>query len=245
MTEIFMQIFVLFLLINLAFCFVAIKKYKNSTYYQITKTPYFSLMRDMGKRGEYLIYRKLKKFERDGAKFLFNVYIPKRNGETSEIDLLMIDRKGIFVFESKNYSGWIFGSETQRSWYQTLPSGKGKSHREVFYNPIMQNHSHIRHLKALIGDEFFMPSVIVFSERCTLKKVCVESKDIFVVKRNKVKSVVKKICRKTKSVPLTEEDVIRIYDQLYPYTQSSRKQRRQHIADIKRNLKKWRRSYRK
>ena len=41
---------------------------------------------------------------RDG-KILRNVYVPKENGETSEIDVLYITQKGIFVIESKNYSG--------------------------------------------------------------------------------------------------------------------------------------------
>ena len=109
-----------------------IKDYKDSTYYQVTKTPYLFVKRDLGKWGEYLTYKYLKKFENDGAKFLFNVYIPKENGETTEIDVLMISKKGIFVFESKNYSGWIFGSEKQKSWYQTLPVGRGKSHKEHF-----------------------------------------------------------------------------------------------------------------
>lgn len=66
-----------------------------------------------GKYGETLTVRKLKKVKllgRDGE-ILRNVYIPKDNGETSEIDVMFITQKGIFVFESKNYSGWIFGEE--------------------------------------------------------------------------------------------------------------------------------------
>ena len=92
-----------------------------------------------GRYGEYLIYKYLKGHEINGAMFLFNVYVPKENGETSEIDVIMIHHKGIFVFESKNYSGWIFGSETQRMWTQTLPKGRKRSHKESFYNPIIQN----------------------------------------------------------------------------------------------------------
>ena len=52
-----------------------------------------------------------------------NVYVPYQ-GRTSEIDLLMIHEKGIFVFESKNYSGWIFGSADQLHWTQSLQNGK-------------------------------------------------------------------------------------------------------------------------
>ena len=85
--------------------------------------------------------------------------------ETTEIDVLMISPKGLFVFESKNYSGWIFGSENQKNWYQTLPAGRGRSHKENFYNPIMQNRSHIKHLKAFLGTDIPVRSIIVFSDR--------------------------------------------------------------------------------
>ena len=128
--------------------------------------------------------------EANGAKFLFNVYIPKGNGETTEIDVLMICSKGIFVFESKNYSGWIFGSESQKNWYQTLPAGRGKSHKEHFYNPIMQNHSHIKNLKYLLDEQFPIRSIIVFSDRCTLKSVQIKSNDISVINRYNVAPVV-------------------------------------------------------
>lgn len=89
-------------------------EYKKGSYYQVTKMPLLALRSDSGKLGEYLIYKKLKVFEKEGAKFLFNAYIPKENNETTEIDVLMICRKGLFVFESKNYSGWIFGNEKQK-----------------------------------------------------------------------------------------------------------------------------------
>ncbi|MEH2957321.1 NERD domain-containing protein [Candidatus Merdisoma sp. JLR.KK006] len=45
---------------------------------------------------------------------------------------------GIYVFESKNYSGWIFGTETQQYWTQTLLSGKGRSQKRQFFNPMYQ-----------------------------------------------------------------------------------------------------------
>ena len=112
------------LLVVLAFCVPAVwivRKYRKSAYYQITKNSYLSVLLDKGKYGEYLTYKYLKHLEADGAKFLFNTYIPKGNEGTTEIDVLMICKKGIFVFESKNYSGWIFGSEQQLYWYQTLP----------------------------------------------------------------------------------------------------------------------------
>lgn len=78
----------------------------------------------VGKHGEKLTERELKwvkLFGRKG-KTLRNIYLPKDNGETSEVDLIYITQKGIFVFESKNYSGWIFGDEKSKNWTAMLPN---------------------------------------------------------------------------------------------------------------------------
>ena len=70
----------------------------------------------------------------EGTKrYLFNLYLPKDDGGTTEIDVVFLHDSGMYVFESKNYSGWIFGTETQKNWTQTLPMGPGKS-RITSYN---------------------------------------------------------------------------------------------------------------
>lgn len=213
-------------------------EYRNGAYYKITKRSLFSVRFNIGRYGEYLTYKCLKKFEANGAKFLFNVYVPKENGETSEIDVLMICKKGIFVFESKNYSGWIFGSENQKNWYQTLPSGRGRSRKEHFYNPIMQNRSHIKHLKSFLNEDVPMRSIIVFSNRCTLKSVQISANDISVINRCDVESVISDILyNKIPNDLLTDSDVTDIYNKLYPYTQVDEIARMRHIANINRKLK--------
>ena len=212
------------------------KEYKSGAYYQVTKLPYLSVRHNTGRYGEYLTYKYLKHMEANGAKFLFNVYIPKGNGETTEIDVLMICPKGIFVFESKNYSGWIFGSESHKNWYQTLPTGRGRSHKEYFYNPIMQNRSHIKHLKSLLGEQFPMRSIIVFSDRCTLKSVQIQSNDIGVINRYNVAPVVSAICNQTPTDILNGRNITELYNKLYPFTQVDEIAKAQHIANIRNNL---------
>ncbi len=212
------------------------KEYKNGAYYQVTKLPYLSVKHDTGRYGEYLTYKYLKQFETNGAKFLFNIYIPKENGETTEIDVLMICSKGIFVIESKNYSGWIFGSESQKNWYQTLPSGRGRSHKEHFYNPIMQNRSHIKHLKAFLNKEIPMYSIITFSDRCTLKSVQIKSNDISVINRYRVAPVISQICSQLPNDLLNETEITNIYNNLFPYTQVNYITKSQHIANIHNKL---------
>lgn len=210
--------------------------YRATTYYKQTKCSYFTLQRDSGRKGEYLTYLNLRKYEREGVKFLFNVYIPKGDEQTTEIDVLMITKKGIFVFESKNYSGWIFGSENQKNWYQTLPVGRGrKSSKEHFFNPIMQNRSHIKHLKTFMGEDIPMYSVIVFSNRCTFKGVDRKS-DVEVIHRENVSSTVASICDKFATDCLTEAEINDIFEKLYPYSQVDAATKEKHIADIKNNL---------
>lgn len=58
--------------------------------------------------------------------------------DTAQIDHLVLSEYGIFVIETKNYSGWIFGSPQNRSWTQVVYRNKNK-----FQNPIKQNWGHI------------------------------------------------------------------------------------------------------
>ena len=208
------------------------KCYKTWAYYRITGLPYWTVRKDIGRYGEYLTYKCLRRFEKQGARFLMNVYIPKENGETSEIDLMMIAPQGIFVLESKNYSGWIFGNEKSSSWYQTLPSGRNKSHKESFYNPVMQNRSHIRHLQAFLGEALPMKSVIVFSERCTLKNVQIADEDIRVIQRGDVEAVIAALCSQLPPV-LDKEQIAALYDRLYPLTQVGSDVKKQHVENIR------------
>jgi len=211
---------------------IAYYNYTKTSYYLVTKTSPIQLYLDKGKLGEYLTFKCLRSAEKNGAKFLFNIYIPKSEKETTEIDILMIHTKGLFVFESKNYSGWIFGSEYQKNWYQMLPQGRGRSHKESFYNPIMQNRTHIKHLKVLVGEDVPTHSIITFSERCTLKKVEFKSDDIRVIKRDKVYDTVAAICAQRDTTVLNNEQISEIYNILYPYTQVSDVIREQHIQNI-------------
>lgn len=64
----------------------------------------------VGSSGERILYNTMiKKFNIPESQMFRNVYIPTKNGKTSEIDLLFVSKKGIFVFEVKNYGDNIYG----------------------------------------------------------------------------------------------------------------------------------------
>lgn len=209
-------------------------KYKKTTYYNDKKISLIKILTNKGANGEYQTYKLLRKYEEKGAKFLFNCYLPTQKGKTSEVDVIMIYKSGIYVFESKNYSGWIFGNENDKTWTQTLNSGR-RVHKEHFYNPIMQNHTHIKWLRELLKSEIgfdIMPfSLIVFSERCTLKNVTNTNPLVKVINRYDILKEISAYDNMTGAVVL-DEMVGKIYDLLKPYTEVDDATRQKHIANI-------------
>lgn len=183
----------------------------------------------IGRRGEKLTERELKlvKFFGRGGKILRNVYVPKRNGETSEVDVLFITQKGIFVIESKNYSGWIFGNEKNLYWTVTLPN---RIHNK-FYNPVMQNRTHIKWLGQYLDEKVSFFSIIAFSNRCDLKKITMESSDIYVINRDRIYATVRNIWDKSPDC-LSETQIASIYEKLKVLTDVDMSVKQAHIASI-------------
>lgn len=159
---------------------------------------------------------------------LKNIYVPYQ-GKTSEIDLLMIHEKGIFVFESKNYSGWIFGNASQLNWTQSLQNGE-KHH---FYNPIRQNQTHIKALSEYLD----MPvssfiSYIVFSERCSLKSVPDDTDQVIIVRRPNMLKKLRAYLHSAVNL-YSADEVHQLAQKLQPLTNKSEAEKQQHIDDIK------------
>jgi len=68
------------------------------------------------------------------------------NTEISQIDHLIIGQGGVYVIETKNYSGHIKGSMIYSNWHVTYRSGQVVD----MYSPIQQNSKHIQTLKKMI-----------------------------------------------------------------------------------------------
>lgn len=95
---------------------------------------------------------------------LNNVTITTPRG-TTQIDHVIVSRYGMFVVETKNMSGWIFGSEDAPFWTKINRGNKLK-----FQNPLHQNEGHIRALSNLVRiPPERVYSVVVFRGDCSLK----------------------------------------------------------------------------
>ena len=213
--------------------FVASKsRYKKTDYYDQTHKSFWSMQFDKGSQGEYLIWDSLQQLP-GYKKFLLNCYLPKRNGESTEVDLILLHESGIYVFESKNYSGWIFGTETQQYWTQSLPGRYGQAHKVKFFNPILQNQAHLKWLGEYLGiDSHFFYSCIVFGDECTLNDITLTSGRHYVTNRSNLFAAISSHIQLS-ITKLSPEQIDSLYAKLFPLTQVDAEQRAQHIKEVK------------
>ncbi len=119
----------------------------------------FSSAKYKGYAGERKVVRKLGKFidSIEGGKAFHNVTLATLDG-TTQIDHVLLAPQGIFVIETKNMTGWIFGGEWQKRWTQTIYKKKVN-----FQNPIHQNYKHVKALEKLLeANPEIIFNVVVF-----------------------------------------------------------------------------------
>ena len=120
--------------------------------------------------GERFVYEYLKRFENDTYKIIPNALYNREEGGTNQIDFLVLNSKGLFVIEHKDFNGWIFGHENQVEWTKTFQDGS----KYKFRNPLKQNENHIKTIKRLFeANNISIPvyNLVVFSDTAVLKNV--------------------------------------------------------------------------
>lgn len=94
-----------------------------------------------------------------------NVTLRLHDGSTTQIDHVVLSVYGMFVLETKNYQGWIWGSEKQPTWTQSI-----YRHRSSFPNPLYQNWRHIKALEEVLEVPLqHLHSVVVFAGDSSFK----------------------------------------------------------------------------
>ncbi|MBF9059703.1 hypothetical protein HKCCSP123_10970 [Rhodobacterales bacterium HKCCSP123] len=96
--------------------------------------------------GEKVVGTYLRRhFDEAEYRIIDDLILPARDG-TTQIDHVILSRFGIFVIETKNMTGWIFGDANQASWTQVLHRKKSR-----FQNPLRQNYGHVKTIETLLG----------------------------------------------------------------------------------------------
>ncbi|MDX7838269.1 NERD domain-containing protein [Aeromonas caviae] len=182
----------------------------------LLKTAWFK-----GMVGEWFINLCIRLFlDKREYRLLKDVTLPTPQGST-QIDHVIVSRFGLFVIETKNMKGWIFGNPTQKRWTQQIYRRK-----HSFQNPLHQNHLHMMTLKSLLGlADHQLHSIVYFIGDCTFKTPMPEN----VMRRGLVSYI------KSKTTPvLSTADVDRIIDTIQQgRLTASWQTHRQHVTQLK------------
>lgn len=171
--------------------------------------------------GEKFIARYLSKLPEEDYIVMNDIILPTVSG-TTQIDHVVVSRFGIFVIETKNYKGWITGSESSSQWTQNI---YGKKNR--FMNPIQQNVAHVKAIESRLNALLTVPiiPIVAISGECDLK---VEIKS-HVVYFSKVVPTI----RSYKDPYADKETMIRIAERLQDANIDSVQTRKEHVKMVK------------
>ncbi|WP_227521481.1 nuclease-related domain-containing protein [Bacillus alkalisoli] len=115
-----------------------------------------------GELGEYKIDIQLAQMSKE-YKYVTDIMIKNEKSKSgySQIDHILITPYGVFVIETKNYQGTIYGGKNRKQW---LVNGKIR-----FMSPFIQNYGHIQALKGISTQMDHVFSVVSFTKRCTFR----------------------------------------------------------------------------
>lgn len=181
-----------------------------------------STMEERGREGEEEISAILQHLP---GKFLLynNLYLPTGPNSWTEIDAVIVHEKAIFVFESKNYSGEISGKTTDRYWLKSYSS----TYNQRFYNPIMQNATHIHALQQIIGQQIPLYSIIVFGRDTELFVEQMPANDVYICKVTQLKFLWDLLATLERSI-----DLEYIQAKITQFEESDWSIKQQHIENI-------------
>lgn len=177
-----------------------------------------------GKSGEIRVSSKLRGLPENQYILLNDVMLPTNRG-TTQIDHILLSIYGIFVIETKNYKGWIYGNEFSEKWTQNI-----YGHKKQFMNPLKQNYGHICTLRELLNlpEEKFI-SIVAFSTDSTLKVKC--SKEVVYINR------ITKTVLKYRTQMFSENEISEMREKILSVRiESNHSNRTDHVKNIKANI---------
>ncbi|MFD3447119.1 NERD domain-containing protein [Microbacteriaceae bacterium 4G12] len=180
-----------------------------------------------GRTGEKEVQKYLSKLDSNKYLLMHDITLKAEKGKTTQIDHIVIAQSGIFVIETKNYKGWIFGNEWDPKWTQVNFKRKDK-----FHNPIWQNYSHIKAMQHVLNNEEIpFISLITFSNLSDLKKINITSSHVYAIYFSEV---VNNICNHTDQI-LSPSQMQKIYQTLQQANITDKDTKKQHVKNIQTN----------
>lgn len=174
-----------------------------------------------GRAGENKVSRILSKLPYIQYRVINDVLLKTSHG-TIQIDHVVLSEYGIFVIETKNYSGWILGGEHSEEWTKNVYGQKYQ-----FRNPLKQNYAHVKALMEVleITDQNVFIPIIAFSNQADIKVQCSKEVINFCHLRNTI------LRYQNKVLPI---DKMVLYEaKLQSFTNYTKDEKSIHVAGVK------------
>lgn len=183
-------------------------------------TPYIK-----GIIGEKSVDKICASFPKEKFRMENDVLLPGKSG-TTQIDHVLVSTYGIFVIETKNYAGWIYGSLSGNQWTQNIYGKKSR-----FMNPLHQNYAHTKALEALISGTAYQAvpiiPIVAFSNRCELK---IQDRGENVVYFSELRKAIQNKCAQEF---ITEDEMVPLASAVKAGNIKGVAKRIEHIADVR------------
>ncbi|MBE9586482.1 NERD domain-containing protein [Mucilaginibacter sp. JRF] len=148
-----------------------------------------------------------------------NVIVPAQNG-TAQIDHLIVSPFGLFIVETKNLKGWIFGSVNQPRWTQVI-----FGYKFYFQNPIHQTFRQKKVLSEYLEvNEVKVNTLIYFNGDCKFKTL---------LPSNVVNKGLARCIKGNQEIVLNEADIISILQKIKVLKHNSLLTTKNHIRELR------------
>lgn len=183
----------------------------------------FYLPKIKGHFGEKIVSSILSGLDNE-YKVINNIML-KSGTKTAQIDHVVISNYGVFVIETKNYQGWIFGHENNDFWTQVIYRRK-----EKLRNPIKQNYWHIKVIEESLREykNINFISIIVFTDKASLN---VQTRTDVVYASDLINTI-----KKWSFITISDTLKEKIYEKLLSLNIDNKKNRKEHISSIRKDL---------
>lgn len=189
---------------------------------------YSSLSDKKGAEFEEEVVKTIKELFPEG-KVLQNVIIPNGNGKgTTELDILILSKRGNFVLECKNYSGFVVGQEEDDYWTIFY----NKTYKQRFYSPLRQNARHVKCLRNL-QPKFYFQNIVLFSNNTRLSKELFKNENV--MRHDTFKNYLTNVVRK-KEIDDTEDSVEMLYDWLSKYQSTDKTKHIEYVKKVQESI---------
>ena len=171
-----------------------------------------------------------------GALVLHDVLIDGADGYTSQIDLVLVGNRGVYVVEVKSFpDAKIYGDTKKSKWYYYSHGRKYE-----IYSPLRQNKKHVEYLKTFLKDFGDVPVFSIITMVCEDFKISGE-KDDYTMICNSLPAMERALYKVAENKPEVFDDVKK--QEIFDYIKNNqhigkeaRKEHKQNVITYKENL---------